>query len=71
MRPAALKILAAAVFVLGTAYHTQALTTPATGAISHITYDGPTPVPDGGSTLALLGLALLAVALLRRRFTKR
>ena len=45
-----------------------------TPGLSHVTYftsdsDVPTPgVPEGGSTVALLGLAVAALALLRRKF---
>jgi hypothetical protein len=32
--------------------------------------NGPVPVPDAGSTLPLLGSALLAVAVLRRKLSR-
>jgi hypothetical protein len=31
---------------------------------------GPVTVPDGGSTISLLGLALLGVAVLRRKLSR-
>jgi hypothetical protein len=40
---------------------------PNQGAISHVSLYGAVGVPEGGSTLALLGLALAAVGLLRRK----
>ena len=45
---------------------------PAQGAISHVTIlggGGTTSVPDGGATIALLGLALGAVGYVRRKLT--
>jgi protein with PEP-CTERM/exosortase system signal len=44
---------------------------PDGGAISHVSIytPGGTRVPDGGSTLALLGLALTSIGLLRRKLT--
>jgi hypothetical protein len=39
---------------------------------SHVVQGGPTfvTVPDGGSTMSLLGLALLGVAALRRKLSR-
>lgn len=44
---------------------------PDQGAISHVsiyTGEGGTQVPDAGSSLALMGLALTSIGLLRRKF---
>lgn len=43
---------------------------PNQGAISHVSlYGGGTSVPDSGTTVALLGASLLALGMLRRRFS--
>jgi hypothetical protein len=43
---------------------------PGTGAISHVSlYDAPASVPDSGLTIVLLGFALLATGLLKRKLT--
>jgi hypothetical protein len=42
---------------------------PQQGAISHIAiYDAPPTVPDGGATLALFGLALGSIGMMKKRF---
>lgn len=41
---------------------------PNQGAISHVSLYGGGSVPDGGATVALLGLGLLGLAMLRHRF---
>ena len=45
-------------------------THPTQSAISHLTTFDTASVPDGGSAAALLGSALLAVGLLRRKFSR-
>ena len=43
---------------------------PAEGAISHVAIYGTASVPDSGSTIALLGSALVGVGALRRKLLK-
>ncbi len=42
-----------------------------TNSTNTLSIDGQRDVPDGGSTAALLGSALMALGLVRRRFSKR